>query len=329
LTVRRLDDAGQAAGTPATLTSRALSVGGVALAAGARPDDGVAVAWVARDDGEPQVHIAHLDAGGRRRAEVQLTRSHGGASDVAVAWAGDGWLVAWVDARDDNGEVYAARVDRDLRRVGPEQRITHAPGDAGDVALAVAGDVAWLAWSDARESPREGTADVYVTTIRTRDARRSGDETRVLATAGHSRSPALAAVDDGALVAWIEDAPTGVDAAGAALVARIDAEGHVVGAPARLPLAEEGKPSAVVLERNGAAVHAIVARTWREEVTLDAAVLTLQGAPAAPTWRLLDLDAPGSFDVTVALAGDSLLFDDVGAAASDHRVRRAVVDWRR
>jgi hypothetical protein len=112
-----------------------------------------------------------------------------------MAWTGDGSLIAWVDARDGNGEVYASKVDRDLVRVAREERITNAPGDAGDVTLAVRNGVAWLAWSDPRESPREGLADIYATTLGVRDARRASDEVRVLASAPHSRSPQLAPAD--------------------------------------------------------------------------------------------------------------------------------------
>ena len=62
-----------------------------------------------------------------------MTSSKGDASDVALARAGDGWLVAWVDARDGNGEVYAARLRQELlQRVGREERITNATGDASD-----------------------------------------------------------------------------------------------------------------------------------------------------------------------------------------------------
>jgi hypothetical protein len=356
VTLQRIDEAGQALAAPATVTSRALPAGGLGLSAGDGPEDGVALGWVARDEGgSSHVHLARVDADGRSRAglrDVQLTAARGEASDVALAWAGDGWLVAWVDSREGNGEVYATRVDRSLHRLSPEERITRAPGDAGDVALSVAGDVAWLAWSDARESPREGVADVYVTTLRTRDAQRVGDETRVLATAGHSRSPAVAATDDGAaIVAWIEDAPLGVDAPGAAMAARIDARAHVTGAPRRIELAAEGKPSTLALELAPAGrapgvggrergVRAVIARTWREEVTLDATWLAFrQEEPGGPAWPLVDLDAPGSFDVALALAGDAIVFDDVGiatppgtaapSATGAHRVRRAAVEWHR
>ncbi|MGD0053680.1 MAG: hypothetical protein ABSD03_17885, partial [Vulcanimicrobiaceae bacterium] len=112
--------------------------------------------------------MAHLDRRGHRNNEVQLTTAKGDASSVAIAWADDGWLVAWVDGRDGNGEVYAAKVDRDLARVGREERITSAPGDASDVALARSGDAAWVAWSDPRDNLRDGVSDVYVAAIRPR-----------------------------------------------------------------------------------------------------------------------------------------------------------------
>ncbi|MDP9151027.1 MAG: hypothetical protein M3O36_13940, partial [Myxococcota bacterium] len=161
--VRVLDDKSDARGGWIILTKRAFAAGGLAFSAGSRGEDGAAVGWTARDDGNQQVHLSHVDQHGRRTNEVQLTSSKGDASDVALAWTGDGWLVAWVDTRDGNGEVYATKVDRDLRRVAREERITRAPGDAADVALAVQGETAWLAWSDPRESPRDGLGDIYVT----------------------------------------------------------------------------------------------------------------------------------------------------------------------
>lgn len=329
ISVRPFDGEGQPLGTLGTITSRALSAGGVALAGAPRPEDGAALAWVARDDGDAQVHIAHLDKRGRRINEVQLTTEKGDASDVAVAWAGDGWLVAWVDARDGNGEVYATRVGRDLQRTAREERITKAPGDAGDVALVVKDDTAWLAWSDPRESPREGLADIYAVTLHTRDARRAGDEVRVLATAAHSRSPAFSLVGGGVLVAWVEDPPQGLEAHAAAMVARLDGAAHVLGPPQALQLADSGNPAALAIEPDGDGARVFVARSNRDDVSLDALALRSDGSTASSAWRLLDLDAPATFDVALAAAGDAVFFDDVGASAADHRVRRAAVTWRR
>ena len=276
LTLRALDDEGRPRGATTTLTSRAVSVGGVALAPGGSVEDGAAVAWVGRDSHDRQVHIAHLDRTGRRNNEVQLTtRAKGDVSSVAIAWAGDGWLVAWVDSRDGNGEVYATKIDRDLNRVAREERITNAPGDAGDIALAIRGNVAWLAWSDPRESPREGLADIYATTLRTLDAKRAGDEVRVLATAPHSRSPQLAPSADGraVVIAWIEDAATGLEGPGAAMVAVLDRDARVVRAPVKLPLSAEGRATSIALAATRDAVRAVVVRSAQGGITLDAMVL--------------------------------------------------------
>lgn len=328
LAVRAFDDDGQPLGPVSTISSRALPVGGVAIAPGARPEDGEAVAWVARDDGDPQVHVAHLDRQGRRTNEVQLTTEKGDASDVAIAWADGGWMVAWVDSRNGNGEVYVTKVDRDLQRTAREERITRAPGDAGDVTLAVRGDTAWLAWSDPRESPREGLADIYATTLRASDAKRLGDEVRVLSTASHSRSPQLAIAGDGAFVAWIEDAPQELDARGTAVVARLDRSAHVVGVPAPLPLADVGNPQSLILAPDGDGVRVFVARSHRDDVSIDAVALRADGSAISPAWRLLDLDAPATFDVALAASGDAVFFDDIGLTAAGHRVRRAALVWR-
>jgi hypothetical protein len=342
--LRRLDDSGQPLGAAGAVTSRARPLGGMALAPGGVPGDGAVLGWVARDDGRLQVHLAHLDAHGRRLREVQLTSARGDASDLAVAWAGDGWLVAWVDTRDGNGEVYAAKVDRDLNRVAPDERVTRASGDASDVALAIRGAVAWLAWSDPRESPAEGTADIYVARLRSRDARPMGEETRVLATAAHSRSPALAPTEEGALLGWIEDSPAGLEAPGSsttatgAMLARLDADGRVMGEPRKLAQADgraqaleaaDGRVTLVSMQPTPGGARVVVCRSSREGMTLDAFVLSSAGVASTDPAPLLDLDASGTFEVSLAPAGDAVYFTDLGSSPGDHRVRRAAIAWGR
>ncbi len=333
ITLRTLDRDGRPQGVPSTLTSRAIAAGGVAIAAGPTPEDGAAVAWVGLDAHDPQVHLAHLDRRGRRNNEVQLTTAKGDASSVAIAWADDGWLVAWVDARDGNGEVYATRVDRDLARVSREERITNAPGDASDVSLARSGDAAWVAWSDPRDNPRDEVSDIYVAAIRTRDAKRVGDEARVLETATNSRSPQLAALDggEGAVLAWIEEAPADLEGPGAAFVARIDRVAHVVGTPTELPMVSAGRPTTVALARparGAGALRAVVARSTADSVQIDAVLVGIDGAPASRPYPLVDLDAPPTFEVALAFPRDDVYFIDIGDSPADHRVRRAGVSWR-
>jgi hypothetical protein len=314
-------------GTASTLTSRALSLGRIAVASGRPTEAEAAVAWVARDEGDPQVHVARVDGRGHRTREVQLTSVKGDASDVALAWVGDGWMVAWIDGRDGNGEVYSAKVDPDLKRLSPDQRVTRAPGDATDVTMAwngaASGGLVWIAWSDPRESPRDGLGDIYVTTLRARDAKRVGDEERVLATAAHSRSPQLASDGRTAWVGWIEDAPPGVDAAGAAMTAEVDETGHVVKTPSVVHLADEGRPTSIALAASGPSfgnAQMVVARSAHDGVTLDAVT-------GGGTSSVVDLEAAAPFEVAVALAGGAIFYVDAGSTPAERRVRRLAIAW--
>jgi hypothetical protein len=327
IAVRAFDETGHPVEGETTLTRRAAPVGRVAMASMPTSEGGAAAAWAAGDGARAHVYIARLDSRGRSLKRVQLTESNSDASSVAIAWANDGWLVAWVDTRDGNGEVYATKVDRNLKRAAPERRITNAAGDAADVSLSTDGETAWLAWSDPRESPKEGVGDVFVTTLSTRDGKRKGDEVRVLATAAHSRSPVLVALDGGgAFLAWIEDAPPGIDARAMAMFARLDNSGHTVGAPATLRMAGPGRPTTVALASSPEGVQAVIARSTDAGITLDALGFS-RGGQQATSWPIAELDAPAAFDVVLALAGSALFYDDVGTTATDHRVRRLGISW--
>jgi hypothetical protein len=331
--VRAVDPDGRVLGAPFPLTSRALPLGGVALAASAPPDEGAAAAWVGLDGGDAYVTLAHLDPQGRKTRELRVTSEATNASSVAVAWAGDGWLVAWSESHDGAGDVVVTKVDRNLRRAGHAERLRHGPGEASDIALAVYGAVGWIAWSDPRDNTREGSGDVFVTTLHPSDGTPAGEETRVLATARHSRSPQLAPLKSGgALVAWIEDAPTGLEGPSAAMAARLDVAGRVLGSPAAIPLAGPGQPTGIAFVPGDPAAddaEAVVARASPGGMTLDAVRVGSDGAALAKAWPLLDLDAPAAFDVAFVPTADGLVFDDVGADPRARRIRRASVRWPR
>ncbi len=325
----RVLDANGNASAPIVLSPRALAVGGVAIAAAEKPEDGAAVAWVARENGDPEVHVTRIDRKGKRTNDVQLTTTRGDASDVTITWAGNGWLVAWVDGRDGNGEVYATKVGLDLARVAREERITSAPGDASDLVALARGDLVWLAWADPRESPRDGLADVFVTAVKMRDAKRAVDETRILASAAHSRTPQLASAgDDGAYVAWIEEAPLGIETPSSsgfgAMWALVDPQGKVSGRPARIPVAGEGAATSVAIEAPDGKLRAVVARSSPDAIALDAVDLAAKDARAFP---LVNLDGPPSLDVALVLHGGALFFNDDGPAPQDKRARRARIAW--
>ncbi len=342
ITVEVFVAAGAPPATPApvaqTLTKRALAVGGVSVASTGRPEDGAAVAWVARDAGDPQVHVTRVDAHGKVLRDAQITSARGDAGDVAIAWTGQQWIVAWVDSRDRNGEVYAATLDRDGRSVGRGQRITNAPGDASDVALLSLPDAAgpdgrgavWLAWADPRESPQDGFADIYVAPLRSHDASRASDEVRVLATAAHSRSPALGARGSEVAIGWIEEAPLGADPVHArtygAMLGWLGPTGAPASEPGRLPLAGEGFPTSIAFEGSASALHAIIARAATDMIVLDGLDLA-RDHPFTP-FPLVTLDGPPSLDVALAVTAGSLFFNDESVDADARRARRATVRWK-
>ncbi len=327
LATRMIDESG-APQPPTILSTRALPASGVAIARGATPADGGAIAWVARDNGDPEVHVTRIDKRGRKVADLQLTTTKGDATDVTITWAGGGWIVAWVDGRDGNGEVYATKVSADLARVAREERITKAPGDASDLVAVAHGETVLLAWADPRESPKDGVADVFVSAVSARDAKRAMDEHRLLSTAAHSRTPHLASGPDGVYIAWIEEAPMGSATPGAsgfgAFWAKLDDGARPTDKPVRIPLAGEGAATSVTLDASPA-LHAVVARSTPDALVLDAADLSTPSTAAAP---LITLDGPPSLDVALVLEGGVLYFNDEGPQVADRRARRARIAWQ-
>ena len=324
----RIVDADGSASAPVVVATRALSTGGVAVAAAAKPEDGALVAWVARDGGDPEVHLARLDARGKKTGEIRLTDAKGDASDVTLTAVEHGFLVAWVDGRHGNGEVYAARVGLALNRIGREERITNALGDASDLVARGNGGLVWLAWADPRESPRDGAADVYVAAVSARDAKRSGDEIRIVASAAHSRTPSLVLADERLHVAWIEDAPHGIEAPSSsgygAMWCTIEPNDRTASEPRRVPVAGEGAATSVALAVVAGRVRSVVARTTGEAIALDAVDLSVSSPRAYP---LLTLDGPPSMDVALSMPAKALYFNDDGPAPRDRRLRRARIEW--
>jgi hypothetical protein len=231
--------------------------------------------------------------------------------------------------RDGNGEVYAARVDLGLNRTSKEERLTDAPGDAVDVTMLAAGDKLWVAWGDPRDSAKDGLADIYVRAVSAKDAKPATDEVKVLGTAAHSRSPAVAPANDGLWVAWVEDAPAGLDApAGAAygaMIAQLNATGLPLHDPMHAPMGGEGRAVAIALEPDaGGTVRGYVARSVPGALVLDGFDATAQDAQAYPIVEL-----PGvALDASVAVLGDALFYDDHGARPGERRLRRATIAWK-
>jgi hypothetical protein len=356
---------GAVPGKANVISRRAVSVGGVALSppVGAKRES--VVAWVAKERNEPQVFLTKVGPDGVKLAQKALTvvprRPRDGVPnevyDVAVASSGEGadaeWTVAWIDTRDGDAEVYVARVDKDLKKTGPDRRITEARGDASEVQLLVAGNDTFVAWSDARADADGGAGDVYLAKLETRTLKKQAEETRLFASAGHSRSPRFAT---GGLLAvsWIEDGATasasarpakkgqprvaaggGREDAGA-MVAQLDPKGATIGAPVLLR-GDRGAPvtsAALACPAPAANARPVcrVAMTSAsgESLQLSAMELSFGAASPAPPKTLATLTGGAAQDAAPAFAdptGQQLFFAD-DAAGGSGRLRWMTIGWR-
>lgn len=311
---------------PRTLSIRALSSPGVAIAADTQQKE-ACIAWVARDNGDPEVFLTKVDGTGKRVAQQALTRARGDVLDVAIAAVDGGWIVVWADTRDGNGEVYAARVDAALRRKGPDQRITNAPGDASEIALLVRDKTAIVAFSDSRGAPAEGIGDVFIARLRADDATRLGDETRVATTPDHGRALQLQNLGESVLLTWLEHPPPSDSAARPAQIhlSFLGPDGALRSLPETLDLGKPGPLSALSASCQGESCRFVVGRPEGRQLWLSAFAWK-RGQKEVSVGDVAPLFAGAAADVTpVQGPGWVLLGDD--SSAQEGRLRRATLRW--
>jgi hypothetical protein len=297
--------------------------------------------------GEPQVVVTRLGPEGEKLAQRGVTsiarKKKGGvgseASDVAIAYAGgdgsggDAWIVAWVDTRDGNPEIYVAKVDRTLNKIVPDRRVTEAPGDSVEVQIAVRGKDAFLVWSDARAQPDEGNGDIYLARLDAATLKKAGPETRLFASATHSRTPQIQPWGKGLVVSWIEEGAEaknggGDDADAGLRVAVLDDKGAVVGSP---DLVRAGPGQAVTSAALGCGpkeCRGVLTAAAGDALVLDAFELT-PGSPAGPLKAIASLTGGSGQDASPAFAGPSatsLFFAD-DAVGGTGRVRWMQIAW--
>lgn len=323
----QIRDLGQGAEPPSaaeTISIRARSSGGVALAPAATAHEEVLLGWTALDFGQPQVFATLLDSRGKKLRQRMITRARGEKSDVAAVGAGDGWVLTWVDERHGDPELYAARINRLMQSAGPEKRITSKPGVAADVSLVAAQGKVWVAWSDARDAERPGWGDIYVAQLSSVDGSLVGSEQIVAKTPLHSRSPAVAPLGNGLAVAFIEEAPLAAGGSGEAelKLVRLDDAGRPSGASTSVR-PTSGVPVAVTLDCANERCRVVALVKSGEQTSLEAFAWSASGA-SQPSRLFASTASMGSAVVPVLL-GRELLFAD--RRANDGHVRRLWIDW--
>lgn len=319
--VTALDGSSKSLGD-STLSIRAMSAGGVAIAADKAKKE-ACVAWVARDEGDPELFLTRVGPDGKKRAQVMLTHAKGDVGDPVIAAVDDGWIIAWVDFRDGNGEVYAVRVDHNLRKQGPEKRITTAPGDASDVALLVREKDALIAFSDARGAPG-GAGDAFLARLSLTDASKQGDEIRLAQTPEHARALRFVRAFGETAVVFLEQ-PTGAAAEGGkttALASFLDANGAPRGLPETIALGD-ASPTSFDLSCLEKTCRIALTRGDGEGLSL-AAGNWVRGTPVV-TSDVTTLLAKAGSDAFPTVFGDAVLVID--DSSGEGRVRRVSIRW--
>jgi hypothetical protein len=308
-----------------TLSLRARSLGGVALAPGAPGARQALLAWAALDHGEPQVFVTLVGANGQRIRQRMLTRARGEVSDVAVTFAGDGWFIAWVDERDGDPEVYVTKVNAQLVSSAPERRLTQTPGIAQGPSLLHDGTRILVAWSDARASVDTGTGDIYLLALSAASGEPLGPATLLASTAAHSHSPKLGHLGQDAVVAWIDSqlAPAQQSEAGVR-IGVLDAQGLL------------RRPPSLVRPPNGTVsslAQACTADACRVAFAVDIdgyrelRGFAFDGEREPSSVRITGLTGFSGPGVSTALGdgGACLYYSDLSDGRG--RVRRLLLDW--
>jgi hypothetical protein len=327
LGVQRLDASGQPTEAPTMISVRAMSAGGLALAPSTKAEE-VCVAWVARDNGVPQVFLTRVGADGKSLLQRMITHSRGDVADVAIAAHGDGWIVAWVDWRDGNGEVYVTRVNGMLVKQGPEKRITQTPGDASDLSLLVMGDDLLVSYGDTRDHPTHATANPYVQKLNAKTLVRIGEERRVDSSEFHAKGVQLSRLGQDVVMAWlIQSSPGSAEAErGAAKVSRLDVETlRLLGEPTSLGT-EGAVPASLKLSCERDACHGAMMVSVSGSRRLEG-FSWWPGTSRVHRGQLARGSGPSAADITPALIDESVFFVDQGVDGSD-RIRRVQVQWR-
>jgi hypothetical protein len=179
-------------------------------------------------------------------------------------------------------------------------------------------------WSDAR-GPSSGVADIFSIRLAAKDLSPVGPERRLAQTAAHSRSPALAAFGDGAVVAWVEEPPSeGEGKLATLMVTRLDSGAEPVPGSA-VTIALEGSPEGLGIECGSASCRVAAAVTLGESGAILA--FELRSAGEIHPQRLVRLAAPPRDAIApVILDGDVFYADE--SSSRDARVRRMGVSWQ-
>ncbi|MDP3278901.1 MAG: putative metal-binding motif-containing protein [Deltaproteobacteria bacterium] len=156
-----------------------------------------------------EIYLQRIDEQGRQIEDnVRLTRDSANSESPVVAYGGGTVGVTWLDGRgampnaEGNRGIFFAPLTPDLRRLGPDLRVTPQGFDAVSPVLAFNRDRWVLAWHDALAS---STDHEIWGAIRSPSGAELVAPRRLTMDAGFSRYPSLVTLGDRVLMLWADD----------------------------------------------------------------------------------------------------------------------------
>jgi len=315
--VRLLDKNGDPFAQPYVISTKAVSIGGVAVAPSSGTRHDVGLAWVGKDNGVGQVFVTRVSPAGEKTQRM-ITRSKVGCSDVALTAAGPGWIAAWVETHEDKAEIFAAQIGRDLGKVGVERRIAESRGEASNLRVIARGDEVLAAWSEVRS---EGEGGIFVARLLAADLSVRGDPVVVAPTLRHALGLEAALLGEGAAIGWVEEGPVG-SSARAAFLASVDSAPR--GPSERISAVVAADPSSIALDCDRVC-HVVVPGAERGELVLYGFSYDSSRKPEVPV-RLAAVAGVSTEDVSPVLVKDWLFFAEDNLRGRG-RIRKAKLAW--
>lgn len=168
--------------------------------------DRYATSFWGYEGGKARVFFAGIDREGTARVTQRaVTTTPSDAYGAALAWTGRVLGAVWQDRRDPSGgyEIYFNRLTPDGEKLGPDQRISFAPGFSINPAIAWTGEEFLLAWQDERNSLGSGGYEIYAQRVDA-EGRLILPNQRITRDAANSEAPSIAVSERGVGLAWLD-----------------------------------------------------------------------------------------------------------------------------
>lgn len=134
------------------------------------------IVWSDSRENLERLFFVRLDVSGSKIGdEAPVTTSASYSQAPRIVWTGSEYAIAWHDFRSPDHEIYFARLDPTGTRIGPERRVTNAPGYSFLPSLRWNGSQYGILWSDERDTNFE----IYFATVACNCIDGDGDGTTI------------------------------------------------------------------------------------------------------------------------------------------------------